>query len=248
MINIERPINSPVSLQTQAIRNYLNRVVIWKNDPTTLPVPDKNVPEYRTSDLIEAFDNYFFAKCYLTEQKFTSSYLMDVEHFHPKNFDAHPELRYEWTNLYPADHNANMSKPRLTPEGGYLDPCNPNDNVETEILYDSSFGNDKCFFTARNPANLKAINTADLLTRIHNGHNYESKIKTKELRFAIFKHKNYLLKLVINWQDALKRNNEEDVFMYSNRLKELLSRKSAFTMLLRSTPTVRNLIPKEFLD
>jgi hypothetical protein len=245
MINIVRPDQSPASLATQDIQNYLIDLVAWKNDPT-LPKPEPNAP-YRNSDLIEAFDECFFTKCYLTEKKFVSSYEMDVEHFQSKNFNDHPELRYEWTNLYPADHDANMTKPRNTPEGGYFDPCNPDEDVETEILYDLSFGSDKCFFQARNPLNQKSINTANLLDRVHNGHDAESRIKTKGLRFAIFKQRNYLRNIIIDWQAAKLRNDEQDIFRYSNRIKEVLSRKSAFTMLLRSTSVVKHL-PQEFLD
>jgi hypothetical protein len=245
MINIVRPAQSPASLATQDIQDYLNDLDDWKIDPT-LPKPEPNAP-YRNSDLIEAFDDCFFAKCYLTEKKFVSSYEMDVEHFQSKNFNEHPELRYEWSNLYPADHDANMMKPRITPEGGYLDPCNPDEDVENEILYDISFGSDKCFFQARNPLNQKSINTANLLDRIHNGHNAESKIKTKGLRFSIYKQRDHLLKQIIKWQAAKLRNDEQDVFRYGNRIKVLLSHKSAFTMLLRSTSVVR-LLPQEFLD
>lgn len=242
MINIVRPAQSPASLETQDIKDYLNDLAAWQND-STLPKPEPNAP-YRNSDLIEAFDDCFFAKCYLTEKKFVSSYEMDVEHFQSKNLNAHPELRYEWSNLYPADHDANMVKPRTTPDGGYLDPCDPN---EDEIFYDLSFSSDKCFFQARNPLNQKSINTANLLDRIHNGHNAESKIKTKGLRFSIYKQRDHLLKQIIKWQAAKLRNDAQDVFRYGNRIKVLLSRKSAFTMLLRSTSVVKHL-PQEFLD
>jgi hypothetical protein len=173
---------------------------------------------------------------------------MDIEHFQSKDFKAHPELRYEWTNLYPADHDANMVKPRITPTGGYLDPCHPNEDVENDILYDLSFSSDKCYFSAKNPSNQKALNTANLLDRIHNGHDVASNIKTKGLRFAIFKHRNYLRNLIIDWQDAVIKNDQQEAFRFSNKIKAILSRKSAFTMLLRSTPVVRTRIPPDFLD
>lgn len=73
MINIVRPLQSPASLQTQAIKDYLNNLATWKADQTlpkneqTLPEPKPNA-SYRNSDLIEAFDDCFFAKCYLTEK------------------------------------------------------------------------------------------------------------------------------------------------------------------------------------
>jgi hypothetical protein len=252
MINIERPSTVPASLQTQPIQDYLNNLVAWRKDQAlpsdeqTLPKPE-TTPSYRGSDLIEAFDECFFAKCYLTEKKFDNSYEMDVEHFFAKNFDEHPELRYEWTNLYPADHDSNMIKPRTTPVGGYLDPCNPDEDVETEIRYDSSLGGEKCFFEARNPLNLKAVNTAKLLDRVHNGHDKVSKTKTKGLRFAIFKHKYSLLKYISEWRRAVMENDDDNAFVHSNQIKLLLSRESAFTMLLRSTSAAKHL-PREFFD
>lgn len=260
MININRPQQSPTSLQTQVVRDYLDELADWKTayanqlaahgiDPN-IPKPNskfepQNKPNYRNSDLLAAFDEHFFAKCYLTEQKFESSYEMDVEHFFSKG--EHPELRYEWSNLYPAAHDANMMKPRITPLDGYLDPCDPNDDVENEIQYDLSFGGEECFFAARNPANLKAVNTVNLLSRIHNGHDYESKTKTKGLRIAIFKKKYDLIKLIEDWRYAIMNEDESETFRISNKIKKMLSRKSDFTMFLRSTRMAQRL-PPEFFD
>jgi hypothetical protein len=246
MINIVRPTQSPASLATQDIQNYLIDLVAWKNDPTlTKPIPNAT---YRNSDLIEAFDEYFFAKCYLTEEKFTSSYEMDVEHFQSKNFNEHPELRYEWSNLYPADHDANMMKPRNTPEGGYLDPCNPNEDVENEIFYWLEFGGQKCHFEPNDNVNIKAKNTAILLDRIHNGHDYASKLKTGGLRKALFDKRDEVNKVIMLWL-AAKANLDKDLEMkQALLLKRLLSRNSSFTMLMRSTSAVKQHVPKEFLD
>jgi hypothetical protein len=246
MINIVRPDQSPASLETQDIKNYLNDLAAWKNDPA-LPKPEPNAP-YRNSDLIEAFDDCFFAKCYLTEKKFVSSYEMDVEHFQSKNFNEHPELRYEWTNLYPADHDANMMKPRITPEGGYLDPCNPDEDVEKEIFYWLEFGGQKCHFESTDSVNAKAVNTAKLLDRVHNGHDYASKLKTGGLRKALFDKRDEVNKAIMLWL-ASKANLDRDLEMkQALLLKRLLSRKSSFTMLMRSTSAVKQHVPKEFLD
>ena len=246
MININRPTQSPPSLETQAIRDYLNAVENWKNDPN-LPQPTA-APSYRNSDLIEAFDSCFFSKCYLTEKKFLSSYEMDIEHFLPKNFNESPELRYEWTNLYPADHDANMMKPHATPEGGYLDPCNPEDNVENEILYKLDFDGGACHFKARNNGNTKAINTANLLDILHNGHNEMSKIKTGGLRKALFDKRDLVYKTIMNWQKAVIDHNADEAYEQEVKLKWLLSRKNSFTMLIRSTSGVRTFVPIDFLD
>jgi hypothetical protein len=186
MINIVRPLQSPASLQTQAVKDYLDKLAAWKKDSTLVKPEPK--PSYRNEDVIEALDNCFFSKCYLTEEKFFNTYKMDVEHFLPKS--EYPELRYEWTNLYPADHDANMMKPLVMPQGGYLNPCNPNDDVENDIAYSFKIDDEdglKCYFEARDLGNIKAINTASLLRRLHNGHDKISIRKTRDLRFALLR-------------------------------------------------------------
>jgi hypothetical protein len=253
MINIVRPPQSPASLQTQEIKDYLIELAAWKvdqalpKDQQTLSKPKPN-PSYRNSDLIKIFDEYFFAKCYLTEEKFTSSYEMDIEHFHSKDFNAHPELHYEWSNLYPAGHDANMTKPRITPVGGYLDPCNPNDDVEKDIFYWLDYRGETCHFDPRDGTNIKAINTANLLNRIHNGHNLESKLKTGGLRKALFDKRDDVYKAIISWLSAKSNGNTDEEMKQAILLKRLLSRKSSFTMLIRSTTAVKQHIPTDFLD
>ncbi len=244
MINIERPTQSPKSLQTQTVKNYLDNVAARKNNPT-LPKLDK-IPDYRNSDLIEAFDDCFFAKCYLTEKKFVSSYEMDIEHFLPKN--EYPELRYEWSNLYPADHDANMTKPLNIPAGGYLDPCNPNDDVENELFYWLDFGGRTCHFEAIDKENIKAVNTAQLLHRIHNGHDVVSELKTGGLRKALIDKRDEVNKAIINWLSAKSNGNTHEEFKQASLLKRLLSRTASFTMLIRSTSAVKQHIPPDFLD
>ena len=168
---------------------------------------------------------------------------MDIDHFFPQN--ERPDLVYDWNNLFPVDHYSNMIKPRTTPNGGLLDPSDPNDNVETEILYSlSSYGYDPQF-DPLNPANIKAVNTCNMLTRIHNGHNEATKKGTEDLRHGIHKRYIEVLQKIIEW-----RRHEEgsvDKNQAKRELKELLSRQSSFTMLMRSMPAVRQL-PKEFLE
>ena len=101
MINIIREVVAPVSLNSPEIQLYIIDAVAHLNDPINVPKPDKPVA-YRTSDLLEAFDRNFFSKCYLTEEKYVNSWIMDIEHFIPQN--ERPDLVYEWTNLFPAAH------------------------------------------------------------------------------------------------------------------------------------------------
>lgn len=243
MINILREPNSPVSLQSPEIQQYIDEIQNHLLDPENIPKP--KVPgTYRNSDLLEAFDRCFHSKCYLTEQWFPNSWNMDVEHFISQSEDA--TKRYEWSNLFPAEHRANKMKPRLTPEGGYLDPTNPAYDVENEILYSLSSMGQYPSFEAKNGDDQRAVNTATLLDILHNGHNSDTKKATAGLRHEIQKKYDQILHLILNWLGS----PEGSVLKHQYR-KELslhLSKKSSFTMLIRSMAAVNIYVPNELLD
>ena len=242
MINIERTAEAPKYLNAPEIKDYVDRVIQHKNDPEKFPNPPKPV-SYRNNDLLEAFDRDFFSKCYLTEEKFPNSWIMDVDHFIPQS--ERPDLVYEWTNLFPAIHHANMTKPRKTPEGGYLNPCDPNDDVETEIIYSLSVLGFDPAFTSRHNANIKAKNTCSLLDRVHNGHNYETKKVTETLRHAIQKKYVDILNKIIEYQASPEGSQKR--FQALKELRDHVSRKSSFTMLCRSIPAI-NVIKEDLFD
>jgi hypothetical protein len=242
MINIERQPNPPASLNSAEIQQYISDALLYVSDPLINQKPLKPAT-YRNSDLLQAFDDNFFSKCYLTELKFRNSWVMDIEHFIPQN--ERPDLVYDWNNLFPADHQANMIKPRRTPPGGYLNPCDINDDVEREIIYTlSSYGYDPDF-EPTDLTNIKAVNTCNLLSRVHRGHNNDTLKATSDLRHAI--HKRYIdvLGKIVEWR--MHQEGTQEYAQSKRELKELLSRKSSFTLLMRSIPAVRQL-PQDFLD
>lgn len=243
MINFTREALIPDSLNSPEIQQYILDIQNHLLDPDGVAKP--KVPgSYRNSDLLTAFNRCFYSKCYLTEQWFPNSWNMDVEHFVSQNED--PTKRYEWTNLYPAEHRANTMKPRETPIGGYLDPCNPTDDVENEIMYSLSTMGQIPNFDARENHNLKAQNTANLLKILHNGHNENTAFATAGLRHEIHKKYDHILHLIINWL----KSPEGSVIkhQYERELKLQLSRKSSFTMLMRSMVAVLNNVPTDFFD
>eukprot|EP01098_Paradermamoeba_levis_P014040 TRINITY_DN6587_c0_g1_i1.p3 TRINITY_DN6587_c0_g1~~TRINITY_DN6587_c0_g1_i1.p3 ORF type:complete len:251 (-),score=-7.16 TRINITY_DN6587_c0_g1_i1:1591-2343(-) len=250
MINIVRSLQTPKSLENDEIKKYLDELEAYKADQQLLPdqqtlTKPKCHESYRNADLFEAFDECFFKKCYLTEEAFFTSWSMDVEHFIPQK--ERSDLKYKWSNLYPASHDANMMKPRNTPIGGYLDPCDPNDDVESELLYFLDYENDAVHFEAVDSTNVKAVNTATPLQKLHNGDASESKRKTAELRNAIHKRYVRILELIIDWRKAREENNMQSKFEMERKLKGLLSRKASFTMIMRSIKAVKDL-PPEFFD
>ena len=243
MINLRRPEQTPPSLRTAEIGTYQEQLARHQADPKQNPAPATN-PPYRGRDLLAIFTDAFHAKCYLTEEWFPTAWSMDVDHFIPVN--EAPEKKYDWHNLFPASHDANMARPRKTPEGGYLNPCT--DDVETEILCTAGLRGMSPRFKARNKNHLKAVNTAALLDRLHQGSDPDSIEKTKRLRHAIQEKYETVLNTILAWQVFLKQGNEPGALEKENELRMLLSRKKAFTMLLRSMPAVRQHVPKDFLD
>jgi hypothetical protein len=243
MINIQREHQIPESLETPEIKKYIIDIQAHLTDPINVikPTPPDT---YRNSDLLAAFDRCFYSKCYLTEQWFPNSWCMDIEHFIPQA--ENPQKRYDWGNLYPADHRANNMKPRITPPGGYLDPCDPADDVETEIMYSLSSMGQIPKFEPRDHANIKATNTSNLLNNIHNGHDNNTKLSTAGLRFEIQKKYDHILNLLINWLDS--PHGTDIRHQYGIEIKMHLSRRSSFTMLIRSMVAVINHVPPNFKD
>ncbi|PWK26851.1 hypothetical protein LV89_02057 [Arcicella aurantiaca] len=248
MINVTRG-DKPTSLDNPAIQSYLDKVASYNSleddDRKNASKPESNI-SYRNSDVLEAFDRNFHSKCYLTEQKFENSWAMDIEHFRSKAFGQFPELKYEWTNLYPCSHDANMAKPRNEPDGGYLDPCVPIDDVEKEIIYTLEM-NGVAYFDVLNKTNIKAVNTCKLLDKIHNGTDDYSIKKTGELRHLIHKKEREVIRLIMEWLNVKGSNIEEEI-RAERKIKNILSRKSDFTMLLRSLSCVKKYLPEDFLD
>jgi len=235
MINVTRDADEPSSLQSLNIQNYILEVQAHLADPENIAKPLVS-ESYRNSDLLEAFDRCFHQKCYLTEKKFPNSWCMDVEHFVGQS--ENPALIYEWKNLYPADHKYNNMKPRRTPVGGYLDPCEPLEDVEKDIRYTVGVGGLEPGFEPKDPANIKAVNTSNLLNRLHKGHDEKTIKSTAEIRHEIYKKYDLINNLLIDWLAAPAGSDIK--YQYQQQLRSHLSRHSSFTMLMRSMVGVIN--------
>jgi hypothetical protein len=242
MVNVVREADVPASLHTAEIRQYISAAAAHIENPVNSPKPQPP-GSYRTSDLLEAIDRVFKGKCYLTELKYVNSWIMDIDHFIPKN--ERVDLIYEWSNLFPLSHYSNMIKPRTTPEGGYLNPCDVADNVEWQIVYTLCRYGLIPNFEARDVQNVKAVNTCILLARIHNGHDENTANATAELRHAIHKRYIEILNKICEWRQH--SNDSQEKLQARRELRDLLSRESSFTMLMRSIPAVRQL-PQDFFD
>lgn len=245
MIRISRPVTVPAALTTPAVQAYLAQCAAYKADPLSLPKPALPV-SYRSSDLLAAFDTHFHAKCYLTEQRFLSAWEMDVDHFEPAN--ENPARVYDWTNLFPAAHKANMMRPRHLPPGGLLNPCM--DDVENDIIYTLAADGEEPGFQARDLASQRAVNTAQLLNDLHNGKDGDasSRSNTRELRKLIERQYKKVLLAWGHYRDAVGEGDVQDIAQAEAELRALLSRRASFTMLMRSLPFVRKRVPSHLLD
>lgn len=250
MISLQRP-PIPASLNTPEMRQYLASCAQYEADCAAAPDP-KAVPRptkpgsYRNSDVLRAFDTHFFSKCYLTEQWHGDSHEMDVDHFMPVNQD--PTLKYDWNNLFPAAHKANMMRPRQWPAGGLLDPCR--DSVEARLEATIGALGSEPQFGAIDPTDLAAINTADLLNLLHNGRadDKNSQLNTNHLRVTIAKQYDKVLHAIIEFQAAEHGMDTQRKAQAKRELRDLLSRKSPFTMLMRAMKAVTTSVPADLLD
>lgn len=250
MISLQRP-PEPASLSTPEMRQYVADCAQYEvdcaiaADPKTVHRPVKP-GTYRNSDVLRAFDTHFFSKCYLTEQWHGDSHEMDVDHFMPVNQD--PALKHDWNNLFPAAHKANMMRPRLWPVGGLLDPCR--DNVASRLLATIGVLGSKPQFEAADPADQAADNTANLLNLLHNGRtgDRESQLNTKHLRVTIAKQYDQVLHAIIEFQAAEQGTDMQRRAQARRDLRNLLSRKSPFTMLMRAMKAVVTIVPADLLD
>lgn len=200
-----------------------------------------NTPEikknYRIPKVYDALEIVFSNKCYLCETKKEASVNFDVEHFKPHKGDE--KLKYNWSNLYLACSNCNQYKSALFED--ILDPCNPEHDVETLIIYELSDIYDEPHFYVANidienpPVALQTIqNTCDLLEKIHNGTNPEMAKKTIALRTDIDLKAKTLINAMLDYYRAYYDNDSVAQQKAEKTIKKIVSRHSPYTMLMRS--------------
>lgn len=199
-----------------------------RSQPAPLSLAGKKT--YRGSDVLKALFTDFKQKCYLTEYVYHDVELIEVDHFATQN--EAPHRKYEWDNLYLIHQKANQLRPKKTPDGGYLDPCGEQDNVEKDIVYGYSF-NGTPTFRPRDLTNLKAVNTATLLTRIHQYFKQAIDLKRQET-----------INTLQRWRIAKEQGNTDGEREHELLLRSLLSRNGLFCMLMRAVDNV----PTKFFD
>ena len=185
-------------------------------------------------DVVRALHEDFHGKCYLCERPLPAG-AMEVDHRKPRN--EHDDLRYEWTNLFPACRYCNGRRSPHYPVGGLLDP--DKDRVESRLKQKAEVmaAELRCVFDACDPADAAAANTAQELSRLHSEDDattYRSRAAARDLGDTVHDHyAETVYPLEVKILRARKRGHDLDADAL-DRLRHALGRRSPYTMLIRS--------------
>ncbi len=200
-------------------------VYFEKSQPAPLSLAiekKKDSGSYREQDVISALNKDFKNKCYICEQKQSTTF--NVEHFISHKNDK--DLKFNWNNLFLSCGHCNNVK--LAKFDSILNCTIIDDKVDTAIYYRCNpFPKEKAFFEVKIKS-LKAEKTKELLDKTFNGEHTPLKIlESSKLR-------DLLLKEIKVFQDLLfeyYENEDKDIFLV--KIKEHLSNRSAFTAFKR---------------
>lgn len=196
---------------------------------------------WRDRDVLEALHRDFLGKCYLCETPLAAADF-EVDHRIPRAL--HPELEFEWTNLFPACDRCNGRRPTY-PELGLLDP---GDGVEHRL---EQIANPvpvpvslRCDFRAVTEDDDPARNTARELCALHDptaATTFRARQRTRNLLRAIYDY--FIqdvwpaLERVERLSRARKRGelmSTTDLEHAKRALRTATSRRAPYTMLVRS--------------
>jgi HNH endonuclease len=185
------------------------------------PAPAGTI-DYTDFAIADKVKKDFHYKCYLCEE--ASARHLEIDHFFPKSL--FPEQTHYWDNLFSGCSKCNKIKSSVfnTDPGKHILNCCTED-VEAAItlrynLFDSSVT------IIANEEEDKKINTFDLLNRIYNGVGTSS-MSYFYLRDAVASQLAELRKKVDDYRDYPSVENKQ-------KIKDFLSRKSAFTAIKRT--------------
>ena len=186
--------------------------------------------QYRTPEVLEKLGVIFHNKCFLCETKEYKPDNFEIEHLKPHK--GNEKLKYDWNNLYLAcGGTCNQYKSSFE---NILAPCNIEHDVEKFIIYELEYIDKRPHFYSSNEKNILIKNTCDLLEKIHNGNNSAAINKTAALREAIRERAVKLLLAIKNYYKAKTNNSNIEKQKNERLIKEIVSRKSPYTMLMRS--------------
>lgn len=192
-------------------------------------------------DVIRTLHTDFLAKCYLCERPLPQS-LIRVDH--RKHWNDFEDLRFEWTNLFPACDHCNGRRPNTYPEQGLLDP-GAGHQLESRLHQRVLPGptGEAYEFSATQPDDKAAQNTADELARVHalSGSTFRARKGAAELRSAILDRYRLDVEPCARNVRRLRRLRAKgeaipqgELEASERKFRRLTSRRAPFTMLVRS--------------
>lgn len=170
--------------------------------------------QYNTAPVNEALWEMFHGKCYLCENKQTTSF--EIEHLHPHHGNVN--LKYDWNNLFLVCGHCNNTK--LAQYDPILD-CTK-EHVEDLIAFRKKgyFGTEEELFFEPLNSRTETINTQKLLHRIHYGTTPQKKMESKILRKMIREELSAFKEYVREYQEAEGEDKEDLECLLRLQLKD----------------------------
>lgn len=191
--------------------------------PTSLAI-EKAKPSgaYNQADVLQQLEKDFCNKCYICEQKAPTT--INIEHFIPHK--GNKNLEFSWDNLFYACGHCNNSK--LHHFDNLLNCTLASDQIEEAIRCKiDPFPKEKPYFDIIIPSP-KADETKKLLEKVFNGEHTPNKtLESANLRSLLLKEIRRFLNDLDNYF------NDEDKDYALSRIKQHLSKSSAFTSFKR---------------
>lgn len=184
-----------------------------QNAMKSLEDAKKRNSTYNTWEVNEALREMFYSKCYICENKESTSY--QIEHLIPHRGNV--DLKYDWNNIFLACAHCNNTKL------GKYDPiinCTE-ENVDKMIAFRKRgyFGKEEILEFEILESKKEIQNTVKLLREVYYGFTpqkrFEARVLRRTLRKEISKFKEY----VREYQDAEDQEKEDLLYLIEKELK-----------------------------
>ena len=176
--------------------------------------------KYNKPDVVEQLAKDFSNKCYICELKDISD--PQVEHLVPHHNGRDIDAMFDWNNLFFSCPHCNGLKNKQEYEGKIIDCCKDDPEVHLHCLYDK--GNVSIH---NKDEDEKSVLTAKLVDEAFNASNSGIRIYASQHRMDKLQHEISL------FFDTLSKYQKLPSEGLRNRLRLLLSRKSAFASFKR---------------